>query len=107
MLLGFIGCGAMKIYSSVAGITLPVFLDPFFVGFVANILGIIIATAMTKKTEAEELQRQALFIMPESEKDPEEIKKTTKTVKASIGLGFVVTLVLLIFWVIPYTTHLR
>ena len=106
MLLGFVGCGAMKIYASVVGITLPVYLDPFFVGFVANVLGIIIATALTKKTQAEELQRQALFVMPESEKNPVEMEKTKKTVFASIGLGVVVSLVLLIFWVIPYTTHL-
>lgn len=106
MLLGFVGCGAMKIYSSVAGIQLPVFLDPFFIGFIANIIGIIVASALTHKTATEEKQRQELFVMPESEKDPIEIQKTKNTVLASIGLGVVVTVVLLVFWVIPYTTYL-
>lgn len=106
MLLGFVGCGAMKIYASVAGITLPVFLDPFFIGFLANIIGIVVATALTKKTEGEELQRQALFVMPDSEKDPIEIRKTKRTVLASVSLGVIITVVLLVFWVIPYTNIL-
>ena len=106
MLLGFVGCGAMKIYSSVAGITLPVFLDPFFIGFFANILGMVIVSLLTKKTEGEELQRQALFVMPESEKDPAEFRKTKRTVLASVALGAIVTVVLLVFWVIPYTRAL-
>lgn len=106
MLCGFVGCGAMKIYTSVSGISLPVFLDPFFVGLVANIIGLVIGTALTKVTPEEKIQRDALFVIPESEKNPAEIKKTKRTVLASIGLGAVVTIVLIVFWVIPYTSHL-
>lgn len=102
MLLGFVGCGATKIYASVAGLSLPVFLDPFFVGVAANLLGLILGSAFTKVTEEEKLRRAALFVMPEREKDPAEIKKTKRTVLASVGLGVIVTLVLLVFWVIPY-----
>lgn len=106
MLCGFIGCGAMKIISSVLELSLPVFLDPFFVGLVANLLGLIIATCVTKVSPEEKLQRDALFIMPESEKDPTEIKRTKRTVLTSVSLGAVATIVLIVFWVYPYTTHL-
>lgn len=106
MLFGFIGCGAMKIYTSVSGISLPVYLDPFFVGLAANIIALVIGTALTKVTPEEKLQRDALFVIPESEKDATEIRKTKRTVLASVGLGIIVTLVLLVFWVIPYTTNL-
>ncbi len=107
MLFGFIGCGAMKIYSSVKGLTLPVFLDPFFIGLIANIIGLVAGSLLTKVTDEEKEQRRLLFVMPESEKDAVEIKKTKRTVLASVGLGVVVIAVLLIFWVIPYTTHLK
>lgn len=106
MLFGFLGCGGMKIYASVSGVSLPVFLDPFFIGIAANIIGIVVGSALTKVTPQEKAERDALFVMPESEKDPIEVKKTKRTVLASVILGVAVTAVLLIFWVIPYTANL-
>lgn len=106
MLFGFLGCGGMKIYSSVAGLSLPVFLDPFFIGLAANIIGMVIGTLLTKVTPEEKNQREALFVIPESEKDVNEVKKTKRTVLASVALGAIVTAVLLVFWVIPYTSNL-
>lgn len=106
MLCGFVGCGAMKIISSVANLSLPVFLDPFFIGLAANLLGMFIGTALTKVTPEEEAARAALFVIPETEKNPKEVKKTERTVLASVGLGVAVTAILLVFWVVPYITHL-
>lgn len=106
MLFGFLGCGGMKIYASVAELDLPVFLDPFFIGLAANLIGMLVGTLLTKVTPEEKKQREALFVIPEAEKDIKEITKTKKTVLASIILGAVVTGVLLVFWVIPYTSSL-
>ena len=106
MLFGFLACAAVKIYASVQAITLPVFLDPFFVGLAANILGIVIGSLCTKVTPEEKAQREALHVMPESEKDPAEVRKTKKTAIMSIALGGVVVVVLLVFWVIPYVINL-
>lgn len=106
MLFGFLGCGGMKIYASVAELSLPVFLDPFFIGLAANLIGMLIGTLLTKVTPEEKRQREALFVIPEGEKDIKEIKKTKKAVAVSIALGAVVTSVLLVFWVIPYTSSL-
>ena len=66
----------------------------------------VIGSLLTKPTEGELIARNALFVMPESEKVPSEIIKTKKTVRASMLLGVAVTAILLIFWVVPYTTHL-
>ncbi len=106
MLLGFIGCGGMKIISSVFALNLPVYLDPFFIGIVANLLGLIVGSLATQVSEEEKAERTALLILPDSEKDPVEIKKTKRTVLASVLLGAVITVILLIFWVIPYVNNL-
>lgn len=103
MFLGFVGCGAAKIYTSVSGIKPPVYLDSFFVGIALNILGIVIASALTKVTPEEERERQALFEMPESEQDPAQIRHTKRIVFASLGMGALFVTILLVFWVIPYT----
>ena len=107
MLCGFIGCGGMKIVASVAKLDLPVFLDPFFIGLAANLIGMTVGTLLTKVTPEEKKQRESLFVIPEAEKDPKEIKKTKRTVLASVVLGAVVTAVLLVFWVVPYTSNLN
>ena len=66
----------------------------------------LVGTLLTKVTPEEKKQREALFVIPEAEMDIKEITKTKKTVLASIILGAVVTGVLLVFWVIPYTSSL-
>ena len=106
MLVGFVVSSAMKIGLSVAGITLPIYFDPFFVGLGAGIIAMIIGSALTKVTDAEKREREALFVVPESEKDPAEIKKTKRMIALSIPMGLVVTAVLIIFWAIPYTRGL-
>ena len=102
MLTGFIVSAAMKIYIGMNGITLPIYFDPFFVGMAAGILALVVGSACTKVTDKEKEERAKLFVMPESEKDPKEIKKTKMMISLSIPLGVIVTVVLLALWVIPY-----
>ena len=73
----------------------------------AGIIALIIGSAVTKVTPAEKEQRAKLFIMPESEKNPKEIKKTKIMIAISIPLGVVVTVVMLVLWVIPYLNGLK
>ena len=107
MLVGFVVSAAMKIGVSVAGVTLPIYFDPFFVGLAAGIIAMIIGSACTKVTEEEKRQREALFVIPEGEKDPKEIKKTKRLVAISIPMGLIITVVLIVFWAIPYTSGLH
>ena len=107
MLTGFVVSTTMKIYLSAKGITLPIYFDPFFVGLASNIIAMVICSACTKVTDKEKEERALLFVMPEEEKDPAEIKKTLRGAKLAIALGAVVTVALLALWVIPYLNGLK
>lgn len=107
MLVGFLVSSAMKIGVSVAGITLPIYFDPFFVGLAAGVVAMIIGSALTKVTETEKREREALFVVPEEEKNPDEIKKTKRLLICSIPLGMIITVVLIVLWVVPYTNGLH
>lgn len=100
MLLGFVGCAAMKIIGAL-GVSLPIYLDPFFVGVLANILGLVIGSALTQVTE-EHTFREGLFVMPEAELIPKEMKKTKRTVAAFMLLGVIVAFAMIRLWVVPY-----
>lgn len=102
MLVGFVVSAAMKIYVSVKEILLPIYFDPFFVGIACGILALIIGSLLTKVTPKEKAEREALFKVPEEEKDPKEIKKTKMIIASSIPLGMLITVALLVLWVIPY-----
>lgn len=43
--------------------------------------------------------------MPDSEKNPKEMKSTLKWAKASILIGAAVFAVLIIFWIAPYLKY--
>lgn len=88
-------------------ISLPIYLDSFFIGIIVSIISLIIGSALTHVTEKEKKERDLLFVMPESEQDSKEIKKTKIMIILSVPMGICITLILLIFWVIPYLTGLE
>lgn len=102
MIFGFVSCFALKLYSNVFKIMLPVFCDPVIVGIILNVVGIIIGSTLTQVSEAEEKARAKLFIIPAEEKNPSEIKKTLKYMTLAPWLGVIITIVLIFAWVIPY-----
>lgn len=102
MLTGFVVSAGMKIYTSVADILLPIYFDPFFVGLAAGVIAMIIGSACTKVTAKEKEEREALFVVPEEEKNPKEVKKTKIIVACAIPIGLIVTGLLMFLWVIPY-----
>lgn len=106
MLAGFLACFLLKLYSSLTGVTLPVYLDPSIVGMGCNILAMCVGTMLTKVTEEEKAARLNLFVIPETEKNIEEIRKTMKYTKWSIGFGGIVVLLLMVLWVVPFVRSL-
>ena len=102
MLSGFCGCFALKLYSNMAGVTLPAVLDPVIIGIVLNVIGIVIGSALTRVTEEEKAARARLFVVPEKEKDPAERRKTLRVMRLAPLLGVLVTAVLVLVWVVPY-----
>ena len=106
MLSGFLVSAIMKIVVVSNNITLPIYLDPFFVGIAVSIIALIIGSALTKVTDKEKEEREKLFVKPEEDDSPKEVKKTKAFVFATIPLGILVTIVMLALWVIPYLTGL-
>lgn len=102
MLFGFLGCAIMKIYTSVSGVMLPIYLDSFFVGFIANIIAMIIGSAVTQVTQEEKSARESLFVVAAGEDDPMEVKRTMHSVLFFVILGIAVSGILLVCWIIPY-----
>lgn len=103
MLVGFLGCFALKLYSNIAGIALPAVCDPVIVGIVLNVIGLIIGSALSQVTPEERFARARLFEVPEAEKDPVEMQKTLAYMKFAPLLGVIVTIVLIVVWVVPYS----
>lgn len=107
MLVGFIACFALRLYASLFHVSLPVYLDPSLVGIVCNVIAMIIGSLLTQVTEEEVEARKALFVIPDSEKNPQEIRKTLQYSRISILVGIIVMLVLFALWVQPYLQGLR
>ena len=102
MLAGFASCFGLQVASNIIGFSLPIWLDPSIVGFVCSFTAMVIASAVTKVTEEEKAARAALFVIPEKEKDPAKIRSMFTWVRASFGVGIVITVVLILLWAVPY-----
>lgn len=102
MLVGFVGCFSLKLYSNMAQVTLPAICDPVIVGIVLNVIGIINGSALTQVSNEEKKARTALFVIPDEEKYPKEMEKTLKYMKLAPVLGIIVAIVLILVWVVPY-----
>lgn len=102
MLLGFIGCAAVKLFGAVSGVNIPIYFDSFFVGLIANVLAMIIGSKLTKVTKEETEALNAIKVIPIEEYDEKEIALTKKHSYGFIVYGVLVLIVLIMFWVIPY-----
>lgn len=101
MILGFLGCFVSKVWSNLAGVTLPAILDPVVIGIVLNVLGLVIGSALTQVSDEEKAARANLFVVPGKEKNPAEAKTTLRYMKFAPWLGVLVIVVLLVVWVLP------
>ena len=95
----------VKLVPSLIGIELPVYLDSTIVGMVLNVIVLVLVSAQTQVSPEEKAARRRLFVVPQSEKDPADIKKTQKYLKAMIVLGVVVALILFFVWGLPVTKY--
>lgn len=102
MLVGFLGCFALKLYSNIFHVTLPAILDPVIVGIVLNVIGIVIGSVLSKVTDEEKSARAKLFVIPQEEKDSADRAATLKYMKFAPVLGVVVAIVLIVVWAVPY-----
>lgn len=104
MLTGMVGCLAANLVQSFAGIKFPAYLDPAIIGILCNVLAMIIGSLCTTVTNEEKAIRLSLFVVPESEKNGQEMKKTLKFLKVGgIIAGLTMTLLMLVLWALPVT----
>lgn len=101
MLAGMTGCLAANLVKAIGGVDLPSWLDPAIIGILCNVIAIFIGSALTQVTEEEKAAREKLFKLPESECDKAAVRKTLNWSLFGIMAGVLMTLLMLIFWVIP------
>ena len=102
MLTGFVVCFGLKLFVTISKISLPIFLDPFLVSVLLNVIVMTVVSKFTKPTEEEMENRNKLFIVPEEEKDIAEHQKTKKMFLFMMCAGFAVTIAFIALWVVPY-----
>lgn len=102
MLAGFLGCFVMKLIVGIGGFSLPAYLDSSIVGIVINIIAMVIGSSLTQVTEEEKTARAAMFVMPESEKNPADIKRTFKATRLALLIGPLFVAGMAAGWIIPY-----
>ena len=107
MLFGFLGCAVTKSWSALTHATLPIYLDPFFVGLVLSIIGMVIGNRAKKATKEEIQEYEELHVRPETEKNTVEEKKTFNLTYLYLAFGVVLGLVFVFAYAIPYMNAVR
>ena len=107
MLLGFIGCAGAKILFSAADYTPPVWLDPFFIGMLMSVLGVVLGSALVPTSADEAAERDALFDAPPSARDAAENRKDHKMWIIYLAFAIFVGLFFLFMYAIPYSRALH
>ena len=102
MLLGFLGCVIPKTYSALSDVTLPIYLDPFFIGIIMSIIGILIGNKIRFANESEIDEYEKLHVRPESEKDIEKNKMTYNLMYVYLAFGVLLGVFFVVSYALPY-----
>ena len=107
MLFGFLGCAVTKSWSALTHTTLPIYLDPFFVGLVLSIIGMVVGNRAQKATKEDIQKYEKLHVRPETEKNAVEEKKTFNLTYLYLSFGVLLGLVFVFAYAIPYMNAVR
>lgn len=102
MLLGFLGCVIPKTYSALSGTTFPIYLDPFFIGIVLSIVGMVVGNRIQTASKTALAEYEILHIRPESEKIASKDKSTYELMYVYLAFGVLLGLYFVFFYAIPY-----
>ncbi len=106
MLFGFCGCVIPKSVSALSGISLPIYLDPFFIGIAFSIIGMLIGKRK-KATDADIQRYEVLHVRPENEKDATEDKKTHNLMWLYLAFGILLGVVFVFAYAVPYMNAIK
>lgn len=102
MLLGFAGMLAAQAVNNLTSISLTGVFHPFFIGIYLNLIGIYFGTKTSTVSKEEQSYLEKLHIIPDSEVNPKDYKRDRMYGTILIASGVLVSVLLIIFWVIPY-----
>jgi Na+/proline symporter len=103
---GFLGNSIPKLLVSLDVIELPVYLDPIVIGAVISLAVVLIVSRNTTVTDTERNYRLFILKTPEEEMNSKAAKGTLKYGSALSVFGVAMTLIMLIFYVVPYQRSL-
>lgn len=107
MLFGFLGCAVPKAVGAMTGFTFPIYLDPFFIGVVLSIVGIVVGSKLKPASVLEKSNYEAMHVRPESEISEVEDKKTNNLKWVYIGFGIMLGIFFVFAYAIPYMQALQ
>jgi len=102
IITGFVGNCAAKALDYLEFIELPVWADPIILGAALSTVVILLVSRRGTVSEAEHRYRASLHVMPAAELDAQELQSTRRWPAVLIGGGFVLSLLLVLFWALPY-----
>lgn len=107
MLFGFIGCSIPKAYAAITGVSLPIFLDPFFIGTFCSAIGLLIGSKVRKASKYEIDKYVEMHTRPESEISEIEDNKTHRLMWVYIVYGVLIGGFFVCAYAIPYINATR
>lgn len=102
MLSGFVVCGLVRVISAFYPGKWPLVLEPFILGIVASAIGAIIGSKLRPAADGEKKEREALFVIPEGEDDPAQMKKTKRAGIVYMVFAVAVFAFFWFMWAVPY-----
>lgn len=103
MLVGFVVNIVSKLMETAGVISLTVYMDPFILGFISNVVCILLISHFTKPTATAMAYLKKIHQTPESELDPIEVRKTLIWPIIVMLSGIAISVLLLVFYAIPYS----
>ena len=102
MLLGFLGCVVPKIFVSLFGITLPIFLDPFFIGLALSLVGMVVGSVTSPPRAEESEYAQRLHISPVEADGALQARRTHSLTYLYVAFGVAAGAFFVIMYALPY-----
>ncbi len=107
MIAGFLANTIVKFAPHIGiPMNLPWWLDAFAIGLIATLVVTLVVMKFTKVTEKEKWFREKLMIVPPTERDPVEMKKTLRYGWSLVVVGVLYTIFMIFYWAIPYNNAL-
>lgn len=102
MLMGFLGCAGSKILYSLADTVPPIYLDPFFIGFLLSLFGAVLGSFLRRPGQTELARHNAMINPPAVPADPVAQRKDHTLWVVYFGFGLAVMVFFLICYALPF-----